>query len=227
MEKLIKIGRELGIKDDHKYVMVRCPECHNERWVRIDKQPMKCYRCSRPTSLLGALTDERRSKLSTAIKRRIELFGLPKEFYRNLSGSNNPMFGKQQTIASIEKNRQSNKRNWESPEYQDKWAKANLYPHVKQNKPEHEIEDYLKYSGVEFVGDGRFWIGYPPRNPDFIHRKNRKIVEFFGNYWHKPKDELDRVNHYKKYGWDCLVIWESIYNNDKELMIARIKEFVQ
>ncbi|MBU2072716.1 MAG: hypothetical protein KKA68_20985 [Gammaproteobacteria bacterium] len=221
---MIKIGRELGIKDSHKYTMVECPECHNERWVRIDRQDTKCFNCSR--GFMGEMTEERSRNISNGQKRRIERDGVPDYFCRGRFGVNNPMFGKQQTVASVEKNRQSNKRNWESLEYQDKWAKANLYPHVKQNKPEHEIEDYLKEFGVEFVGDGKFWLGYPPRNPDFIHRKNRKIVEFFGNYWHKLEDELDRIDHYNKYGWNCFVVWESDYNTNKEFAIAKIKEFI-
>lgn len=137
------------------------------------------------------------------------------------------MFGKTQTIASIEKNRQAQLRNWKDPEYQDKWARANTYPHVKQNKPELELEVSLKNVGIEFVGDGKFWIGYPPRNPDFIHRKNKKIVEFFGNYWHRLEDELNRIRHYGKYGWGCFVLWENDYNVNKELMVTTIKEFIK
>jgi G:T-mismatch repair DNA endonuclease (very short patch repair protein) len=225
MEKLVKIGRELGIKDDHKYVMVECPECHKERWVRVDRLKGECFYCSR--GFKGVMNDSRKTKISNSQKERLLRDGIPEYFYRDKSGSNNPMFGKQQTIASIEKNRQSQLNNWKDPEHQRKWMLANIYPHVKQTKPEKELEVALQDCGLEFVGDGKFWIGYPPRNPDFIHRKNRKIVEFFGNYWHKPDDEQDRINHYNKYGWDCFIIWEIDYNTNKELTIAQVKEFIQ
>jgi len=224
MEKLIKRGKEIGIKDNHKYAMVECPECHNERWVRVDRQSPKCFSCSR--GFMGIMTDERRNNIGKAQKKRIERDGIPSYFSRSKVGSNNPMFGKQQTIMSIEKNRQSNKDNWLNPDFQDRWVKS-LYPYIKQNRPEKELETALSDCDVEFVGDGSFWIGYPPRNPDFIHRNNRKIVEFFGNYWHKSGDELDRIGHYGKYGWDCFVVWESDYIADKELMIAKVKEFIK
>lgn len=222
---MIKCGREIGIKDDHKYVMVECPECHKERWVRIDKQPKVCHSCS--YGFKGEMTEERRRKIGESQRKRIERDGLPESFYRDKHGSNNPMFGKRQTVASIEKNKQAQLRNWQDLMYQLKWRLANTFPHIQQTKPEKELEFALQDCGIEFVGNGKFWVGYPPRNPDFIHRKNRKIVEFFGNYWHKPEDELDRIEHYRKYGWDCFVVWENDYNVDKEFMITAVKEFIK
>lgn len=223
---ITKIGREIGIRDDHKYTVSACPKCGKERWVKLSKQNTKCYSCSRPRTFLGELTPERRNNISDGQKRRISRDGKPDWMGRSMVGENNPMFGRTQTIESIEKNRASNKKNWNNPEFQRKWMLANTYPHIKQTKPEKELEIALR-GLVEFVGDGSFWIGYPPRNPDFIHREHRKIIEFFGNYWHKPEDEQDRIDHYKQYGWDCFVVWEDDYNNNKELALTNIKEFIE
>ena len=112
MEKLIKVGRELGIKDNHKYVMVECPECHEERWVRIDRHETRCFKCSR--GFMGEMTEERSKNISNGQRQRFERYGIPSYFSRSKVGELNPMFGKQQTIASVEKNRQSNRRNWEN-----------------------------------------------------------------------------------------------------------------
>jgi hypothetical protein len=60
-----------------------------------------------------------------------------------------------------------------------------------------------------YTGDGKFWIGN--RNPDFINKKDKRIIELFGDFWHNLKDgrptEIQRKNNYKKEGYDCLVIW--------------------
>jgi len=68
MEKLVKIGREIGIKDDHKYIMVKCHECHKERWVRVDKQSKLCFKCSR--GFQGTMTNERSKNISIGQKKR-------------------------------------------------------------------------------------------------------------------------------------------------------------
>lgn len=37
----------------------------------------------------------------------------------------------------------------------------------------------------------------------------KKLIELFGDYWHKGEDPQDRINIFKKFGYDTLVIWES------------------
>lgn len=51
------------------------------------------------------------------------------------------------------------------------------------------------------------------RKPDFVNLEDKKFVEFFGRKWHKPEDELHRINHYKKFGYECLVIWSEELND--------------
>jgi hypothetical protein len=61
------------------------------------------------------------------------------------------------------------------------------------------------------------------RIPDFVNINGKKqIIELFGDYWHgekhtgrtKEQEELLKINHYKQFGWDTLIIWE---NELKEL----------
>jgi hypothetical protein len=68
-----------------------------------------------------------------------------------------------------------------------------------------------------FVGDFKLWIN--GKNPDFINESEKKIIELFGKHWHKEEDEKIRIDHFKKEGYDTLVIW------DYELRdIQKIKE---
>jgi len=57
-----------------------------------------------------------------------------------------------------------------------------------------------------YTGDGKLWIGN--QNPDFMHKKHKKVIELFGEYWHEKKEQRQRINKFKKEGYDCLVIWQ-------------------
>jgi G:T-mismatch repair DNA endonuclease (very short patch repair protein) len=47
------------------------------------------------------------------------------------------------------------------------------------------------------------------------------LIEIWGDYWHKNQNPEDVINHYKKYGFDCLVVWEHELKN-----LADVKEKV-
>ncbi len=60
------------------------------------------------------------------------------------------------------------------------------------------------------------------KSPDFVNiNGQKKLIELFGDYWHSKKitgkDETmevnDRVNLFKQYGWDTLIIWEKELKN--------------
>jgi G:T-mismatch repair DNA endonuclease (very short patch repair protein) len=58
----------------------------------------------------------------------------------------------------------------------------------------------------------------------------KKLIELFGDYWHNKKhfpqsnDEQSLSQHYKKYGFKCLIIWEKELKNS-EKVIQKIREF--
>ena len=59
----------------------------------------------------------------------------------------------------------------------------------------------------KFVGNGEVMIG--GKFPDFINiNGQKKIIEVFGDYWHCGENSEDRINIFKPYGYDTLVIWE-------------------
>lgn len=75
-----------------------------------------------------------------------------------------------------------------------------------------------------YTGDETIRIGN--RYPDFLNiNSKKKIIEVFGDYWHRGENPQDIINEYKQFGFDCLVIWESELKA-KELVKERIKEFV-
>lgn len=75
----------------------------------------------------------------------------------------------------------------------------------------------------KYVGDGQLIIG--GKCPDFANIDGRKdLIELFGNYWHAPSDKEKRTNHFSKYGYRTLVIWENELDNEENI-IKIITEF--
>jgi G:T-mismatch repair DNA endonuclease (very short patch repair protein) len=148
----------------------------------------------------------------------------------NIRGENHPMFGKHHKLESIQKNKDSNKKKFDSPDYLRKYQMAHS---VKPTGPEISIRDLLdtvapgKY---EYVGNFTKWIG--GRNPDFISEEDKKVIEVFGDHWHSEKitgrskveEEKDRIEGFKKVGFRTLIIWERELNNMNHIA-EKIKEF--
>ncbi len=110
--------------------------------------------------------------------------------------------------------------------------KARMANKFKPNRPEKLVIALLnKYfpNKWEYVGDGKFWITC--FNPDFINCNEKKlIIEVFGDYWHNTSDAIindeKRLDAYKKYDYDTLIIWESELKNINDIL-QRIKNFEQ
>jgi len=77
----------------------------------------------------------------------------------------------------------------------------------------------------KYVGDFKVWID--GKNPDFMNcNGEKKLIELFGNHWHKKDDEITLPDHYKKYGFKTLVIWENdMKNQSDENLVKLIREF--
>lgn len=142
------------------------------------------------------------------------------------SGSNNAMFGKKQTEESKQKNRLSNIKNWtdensiyHTEKFRNKLIESN---NIKPNKLEIYLKDILNEicnNRFEYVGDFKKFIGR--KNPDFIDKDNKLIIELFGDYWHgkeyrkkyyndlttNEEHEKERIEYFKKYNYSSLIIW--------------------
>ena len=126
-------------------------------------------------------------KVSITRKRMFQSGELKKQF-----GKDNPMFGKQ--LSEQHKNA--------------------LWGGCKNSftKPELKLMGILEgFDGWEYVGNGKFWLRtkIKCRIPDFINRAQKKIIEVYGDYWHKGENPNDKIMEYREIGWDCIVIWES------------------
>uniref|UniRef100_A0A6M3MG28 DUF559 domain-containing protein n=1 Tax=viral metagenome TaxID=1070528 RepID=A0A6M3MG28_9ZZZZ len=114
----------------------------------------------------------------------------------------------------------SAKIKWQDPEYREKQLLAmskglGLLP----NKPETFLINFLDQlypNEWKYTGDYSFLID--GKNPDFVNiNGQKKCIEHYGTFWHKDHDPQDRINLFKSYGWDCLVIWEHELKDFKSL----------
>jgi len=113
---------------------------------------------------------------------------------------------------------------WSDPVYKKKHVKAVLKGNSNSpNKTEQILQnllDKIDSKNWEFTGDGSIIVD--GKCPDFINKKMNLIVELFGDYWHseeltnqkKEDHEKDRINHFKKSGYDTLIIWEHELKNE-------------
>lgn len=101
---------------------------------------------------------------------------------------------------------------WTQESYQRTQALAR---HLKPNKPEKYLIELLNKNfpnEYKYVGDFQFWLG--GKNPDFMNvNGQKKLIEFYGYYWHKDDNPKTRIKHFKKYGFDTLVIWDKELKN--------------
>jgi len=125
----------------------------------------------------------------------------------------------------IAKSSEDKKKKWQNPEYQKMMAIAR---DMKPNNLE-QFFNKLTPNAVRYVGDFNFFIttNKQTHNPDFKVKGQKKIIELFGDYWHRGEDPNELIREYKEVDWDCKIFWESEVYNKTEEVIAEVKTFVK
>ena len=67
-----------------------------------------------------------------------------------------------------------------------------------------------------YVGDGQLWID--GKNPDFVHKDKKIIIEALGRYWHSKIEIKDRKQHFEKYNWKVIFLWEEDLANEQLIL---------
>ena len=128
------------------------------------------------------------------------------------------------------------KSNMLDPEYKEKHIRATLLANkLKPNKPEKfliKLFQKLFPNEYKYVGDGQVIIA--GKCPDFVNiNGQKKIIELYGDYWHgeertgrtNEEEEQQRIEHFAKFGFQTLVIWEHELR-EPFLLESKIKGFV-
>ena len=126
------------------------------------------------------------------------------------------------------------KRQWQNDEYVLKKMKANGKCPNKQEMRLSYLLRRITPRIFKYNGDARLGLVFGGKTPDFVNVNGKKqVIEFLGNWWHgeertgrgKNIEEDRLVKHYRKFGFQCLTIWENELD-DKDALSKRIKRFV-
>jgi very-short-patch-repair endonuclease len=80
---------------------------------------------------------------------------------------------------------------------------------VLPNKLEIFFDKFLENNittKFKYVGDGYTFIA--GKCPDFINFEEKMIIELFGSYWHRNEEVIERTEHFLKYGYKTLIVWD-------------------
>ena len=144
-------------------------------------------------------------KQSESMKGRPSYIRTPESLLKSSISHRNP----NETIRKKMSDRQN--KLWGDNQYRDNQSKAIIQgSYSGPNKIEIELQTILDnlYPGEwKFVGDGQLIID--GKSPDFVNcNGQKKIIELFGDYWHKGQNPEDRKKVFKPFGYETLVIWE-------------------
>ena len=120
-----------------------------------------------------------------------------------------------QTASFREKARTRAQAQWADPEYVAKRLAGQKCPNLIE-------ESFAKATGLEYVGDGKLIIDR--KRPDFYAGPG-KVVELFGDYWHRGETGEERINFFNERGYECLVVWEGDFKKNAGEVVARVQEF--
>jgi len=134
-----------------------------------------------------------------------------------------------------EKHIKAAKKKWQDPTFREKQLETIFKGlNLKPTKPEKQFDKLLQElfpNEYRYVGDGTVLIGY--KNPDFINvNGQKKLIEIYGDYWHgeqrtgrtKIEEENQRINHFIRYGYQTLIIWEYELEDINDV-VNKLKEF--
>ena len=116
---------------------------------------------------------------------------------------------------------------WRQDDFKKKMVRAIVRAVCKHpNKAERQLDVLLNYylpNEYRYVGNGDFILG--GKCPDFLNvNGKKKLIELWGDYWHRNHNPENRIAYFKKFGFDTLIIWGHELKNSLEL-IPKLLEF--
>jgi len=103
-----------------------------------------------------------------------------------------------------------------------RWVKANhLKPNSKELLLQFILDERLPGAYRLNVSQGNT-VGN--KVPDFVSTKGKRIIELWGDYWHRGEDPKRLRSYYVNLGYDALVVWEHELNRPK-VVASRVVRF--
>jgi hypothetical protein len=138
--------------------------------------------------------------------------------------------GRKHSIETKKKMSDTRKAIWADEEFKKRICAT--FPKAQEQRPnglESKFMALTQSPNLKYVGNGEWWRLLPNdqrKNPDFKITGENKVVELFGNYWHRNDDPAELQDLYKQVGIDCLVIWEKEINEQPEKVKEKFNQFI-
>jgi very-short-patch-repair endonuclease len=121
-----------------------------------------------------------------------------------------------------------------SKAHKEAWTRHDyIYAHTRNKKPtKPEIKlgnllDEITPNQFGYNGNYKLGVSLGRRIPDFVNINGKKqVIELFGDYWHRNDSEDDKISHYHKLGYSCLIVWENELKNNVDKLSDKIISFV-
>lgn len=169
-------------------------------------------------------TEQTKEKIGNTNRGKIRSDETKKKIGNASRGRPSWNLGKKTPKEVREKMSRTTKNQWQNPKFAEKMLKAF---DIKPTKPETQMNNLLQElfpREYKYVGDGEFWIA--GKNPDFINvNSKKKIIEVYGEYWHRNDNPKDRIDLFEPYGYQTLIIWEDDLREDIGFVRQKVKEF--
>ena len=96
------------------------------------------------------------------------------------------------------------------------------------NNAEMTLFGIMCYLGLsyKYTGNGQFILS--GMCPDFMHLDSRKIVEMYGERWHLPQEEQERIELFARSDYQTLIVWYKELapkKDSREKLYKRLLEF--
>lgn len=217
-DALMKRAQNLGIKT----VMSGKGQCGKIPWNKGSKKFYVCVGCNQKTTNKKYCTNDCYHRHRIVWNKGLTIEDLRVYNYsmkQREAVRGKPAWNKgltKETDERVAKYANTHREQWKNSEYARRRGQEFG---IQPNKWELQLLDILQEfdNTFEFIGDGRTQQ-IAGKWPDFINGDN-KLVEFFGEYWHKYQEESERIEHFKKNGYDCLIIWGRDMKNLNTLQI--------
>ena len=98
------------------------------------------------------------------------------------------------------------------------------------SEPEKKFQEIIDANKYPFYFNGNAQNENPliidGKIPDFVHNIENKLIEIWGNFYHKGQNPQDRINFFKERGWGCIVFWASELRKSDSIL-DRIEAFLK
>ncbi len=118
---------------------------------------------------------------------------------------------------------------WADPIYREKQIQAIIKgSHLKPNKQEKKLNKIIQklFPGEYKLNVKANIMTLGGKVPDFVNiNGKKKLIEFYGEHWHQEEDSQKRIDYFKQFGWDTLVIWGNELKGEIKLLKEKLMVF--